>query len=872
MYGITAKTRIAVGQAFLLLSVLLVALAIGLVPDPRIALMAGRLTLCDALAAHSSAAVGQNDVRRLDSILRFIVARNPEILTAAVRRQDGQLMVEVGEHAGQWNELPDERSTDGQIQVPIRAGSQKWGTVEVRFTPLTKPGLFGYLQSPRARLVAFVVASSLVLFMVYLGKMLQHLDPSKVVPKRVRDTLNTLAEGLLVVDRNGRIVLANDVFAGIVGSSPDKLIGRRAAQLAWVQNDDQTEDELPWVRALAEESMLANVPIQLRDALGELRSFMANCMPVQGSDGKCRGVFATFEDVTELERNKVEISKAKEAAEAANVAKSEFLARMSHEIRTPMNAILGFTEVLRRGFDGSESERQDYLETIHGSGQHLLNLINDILDLSKVEAGKLDVERVRCSPIQVVAEVVTMLSVRAKQKGITLESELESGLPETILSDPTRLRQILMNLVGNAIKFTETGSVKIALRLKSDSVESRLVIDVIDSGIGIAPEAVSKIFDPFTQADTSITRRFGGTGLGLAICRRFADLLGGELSVESVLGVGSTFRLTLPTGPLDGVRILDVKSAVQSLRERTSGSRGAVKLPSARILVVDDGAENRKLVELVLRRAGVQVQSATNGAQAVELTTGPDATRFDIVLMDVQMPVMDGYTAVRTMRQRGVTVPVFALTAHAMKGTEEQCRQAGYSGYLPKPLDLDGLLHMLAQHLGSPAGADTSGSSRTDETSREIAMNDIVQNCGAAPRGATTPAIGTGSTHDPGQSPTAVAPALNAEPLVSSLPCDDPEFRDIVADFVERLRDRMREMESVWSQGDVAQLQRLAHWLKGSGGTAGFDAFTRPARELELSLKEGRTDESAAKLAELRELVNRIVVEPAEAVPCDASR
>ena len=234
----------------------------------------------------------------------------------------------------------------------------------------------------------------------------------------------------------------------------------------------------------------------------------------------------SFEDVTQLEENKVELRKSKEHAEAASRAKSDFLANMSHEIRTPMNAILGFTDLLQRGLYDNPDEQSEYLGTIHSSGTHLLDLINDILDLSKIEAGKLDLEMTDCSPLHIFSEVINILKVRAQEKGISLELIVEGTIPETIQSDPVRLRQVVTNLVGNAIKFTETGGVKIVARWIDDR-QPKLEFDVIDSGIGMTDKQVARIFEPFVQADSSVTRRFGGTGLGLSISQKIIEALDG---------------------------------------------------------------------------------------------------------------------------------------------------------------------------------------------------------------------------------------------------------------------------------------------------------------------------------------------------------
>jgi PAS domain S-box-containing protein len=389
--------------------------------------------------------------------------------------------------------------------------------------------------------------------------MLKHLDPSQAVPSHVRSALDTLAEGLMIIDLKEQIVLANQAFAATVGRTPDELMGHSASDLAWVNPDGTPipKDAFPWARALVDGNPQRNDMIHLRDSKKEQLTFIVNCSPVLGSSGRYGGVLISLDDVTQLEENQAELSAAKEEAEAANHAKSEFLANMSHEIRTPLNAILGFTEVLKRGYEKGEAERKKYLGTIRASGEHLLQLINDVLDLSKVEAGHVEVELIRFAPHLLIQEVISVFSVKAREKNISLEFAADGPIPETLLSDPTRLRQIVTNLVSNAIKFTERGGVKVVARLEPGGKERRLCIDVIDSGIGMPPDALEAIFDPFVQADSSVTRRFGGTGLGLAISRRLARLLGSDIVVHSVPGSGSTFTVAIDPGPLDGVRLLE---------------------------------------------------------------------------------------------------------------------------------------------------------------------------------------------------------------------------------------------------------------------------------------------------------------------------
>jgi signal transduction histidine kinase/ActR/RegA family two-component response regulator len=393
----------------------------------------------------------------------------------------------------------------------------------------------------------------------------------------------------------------------------------------------------------------------------------------------------------------IEVDRQRAQAEASNKAKSEFLANMSHEIRTPMNAILGFTELLQAD-NISPEDRKDYIQTIQRNGDHLLCVINDILDLSKVESGKMTVESVQTPLPELVGRVCSLMRPKAEQKGLHLEQELGDDLPQIVLTDPVRLRQILLNLLGNAIKFTEAGFVRLSLSHEQrDANRCALIFEISDSGIGIPADKIDRLFQPFNQADESTTRNFGGTGLGLALSKQFAELLGGRIEVESTLGEGSTFRVTVQ------VRVIDTPSAevqrdVAKPADEAESKPTATQFPGVRVLLAEDGKDNQRLVMFHLRKLGVETVLCENGKDAAEqaLAARDQGTPMDLILMDMQMPVLDGYSATKLLREKGYTGRIVALTAHAMQGDRQQCIDAGCDDYATKPISREKLAKLIS--------------------------------------------------------------------------------------------------------------------------------------------------------------------------------
>ena len=500
-----------------------------------------------------------------------------------------------------------------------------------------------------------------------------------------RSLIESNIDALMTTDPSGIITDVNKQMEALTGCTRDELIG--APFKSYFTDPERAEAA---IKLVLREKKVTDYELTARALDGKKTVVSYNATTFYDRGRTLQGVFAAARDVTERKRVEAELQLAKSAAESASRTKSDFLASMSHEIRTPMNAIMGIADLLAK--TPLSPEQNKYVQIFRRAGDNLLNLINDILDLSKVEASQLELERTGFSLNELLEKVMEMVAVRANEKGLTLVCEIEPGTPTDLVGDPTRLCQVLLNLVGNAIKFTEAGTVSMGAKPdKNFSVPTALRFTVSDTGIGIPDEKLGRVFERFTQADSSTTRRFGGSGLGLTISKRLVELMGGTIDAKSEIGKGSVFSFAVPfeiwTDPM--------RRAVIPV-----GATADLPLPALHILLVEDSPDNRTITVAYVEDTPYRIDVAENGSIACRMFK---AGHYDLVLMDRQMPVMDGLTATREIRaweqaNDKVPTPIIALTASALKGDREMCLAAGCTAFLTKPIKQEVLLQAIKEH------------------------------------------------------------------------------------------------------------------------------------------------------------------------------
>ena len=501
------------------------------------------------------------------------------------------------------------------------------------------------------------------------------------------------------------------------------------------------------------------------------------------------------------------LESAAQAAESANQIKSDFLAKMSHEIRTPITAVLGFTQLILRGIISEPAQQRKKIKSIESSGKHLLQLVNDLLDISKIEADKIEIERIECRPLHLFSEIIESLRSKAAENNNDLKLEIVAPIPSTIQSDPKRLRQVVTNILGNAIKFTNDGLVTLRVAFEDDAENGKLKLDVIDTGIGMTSEQLKNVFDPFVQADSSITRRFGGTGLGLSISQKLTRALGGDIDVISRPGEGSTFSITIDAGRIDELTLLYEAEFAEFFERQVSSEWITADLSGMQILLADDAETNRDLISLVLGDCGASITLAENGQEAVDHAISEK--EFDVILMDMQMPVLDGYSAVKKLRDEGYPGPIFALTANSMKGDREKCLAAGCSDYMTKPIDLNHLVKSMAKLCG-------------------VQIANVLEEEQSIPQ--DHPAT---NRKEDNKMTTEQLTLYFSE---SDLP-QNKTIRQFSFNFFETLERRREEFSKSIADRNHEQLASLAHWLKGTSGTVMLTQLSDAAKEIEEALE-----------------------------------
>ena len=611
----------------------------------------------------------------------------------------------------------------------------------------------------------------------------------------------------IICDTSGVIEYVNEAFTAITGYPEQESLGRKAGFIKSGETSPETYAEL-W-QTLRNGQVWQGEFINRRKN-GEIYDDFSIISPLRQADGQITHYISIQKDITQkkliekeldLHRRDLEalvqtrtreLIEAKMQAETANQAKSDFLANISHEIRTPMNAIIGFNALCLR--TGVNEKQKDYLTKIGSAAQSLLHLINGVLDHSKIEAGQMLLESIPLSVEQIVANTRNLLETQAAEKGLKIYAGIASDISRfPLLGDPLRLKQVLLNLCSNAIKFSSRGEIQIRCKLELFSSTSvTLLFSVQDSGIGISAEQIDILFQPFTQADTSTTRRFGGTGLGLSICRGLVENMGGRIWVESKINTGSTFFFTAQLGVGTGNEAAPVPLA--SLEQEMLRLRGA------RVLLVEDNAFNQQVLSEILAESGLVVDIAKNGLEAIRQL---DMQRYDAVLMDIQMPVMDGCTACQLIRQNPLfkVVPIIALTANVSQSEKLRCEQAGMNDHLAKPIDPELLFASLLRWIkpGEPA------------------LNSAVE-------------VATSS-----ELPD--LPGINAAPVIKRMRGNVIAYRRLHSLFCHQFQDSVSSLRQSLEAGDIEVARRLAHTVKGAAGTIGADELSAVSAQLEEAFK-----------------------------------
>ncbi|MFA5517313.1 MAG: PAS domain S-box protein [Desulfuromonadales bacterium] len=634
---------------------------------------------------------------------------------------------------------------------------------------------------------------------------------------------------VVITDRRGIIEYVNPKFTETSGFLPEEAIGQSPRILKAGELPAEFYRDL-WTTICSGNEwrgVFCN-----RKKTGEIHWEQASISPIRDERGEITHFVAVKEDITEAKRIAEELQKAKEAADAASRFKSEFLANMSHEIRTPLNAIIGFSALALKG--DLPGPQRNYLEKIGNAGDSLLNIINDILDFSKVEAGKLGMEKIAFDLGPVVSNAIAVVQQKADEKGLRLLHCVAPDVPLRLMGDPHRLGQIMANLLSNAVKFTSAGEIEFSARLlRHGGASVQIEFSVRDTGIGLASEQIKNLFKPFTQADGSISRKFGGTGLGLAICRQLVEMMGGTIWCENAPGPGSIFHFTAEFGLADEATAdAGVDAGPQALCGETPDLAGT------RILLVEDNEINQQLAIELLKETGATITVANHGGEAVELLVGRRAS-FDLVLMDIQMPVMDGYEATRRIRADGrcAALPIIAMTAHVLAEQQKRILEAGMDNCIGKPIAAQNLLQTIARYVGRSTVLPPA----TVTAEPVVDPLDLLQISGIDTQGALCRMDG-----------------------------DMDLYLWVLQAFIDTHSDSADAIGKALDAGDRATAERLLHTVKGNAGSVGAQELQDSAQFLESALRRDATPEEMQNLlARFGKILERLLHNLAQAMPPD---